>query len=90
MAAPRLKHVEVPSGARTPEKSKGWPKIYVDIIISYLFLFCVPSPAYFKFNHRSALQHEEFVVSPIADLLQAGCIVQSNACPLVCSPLSAV
>ena len=39
----------------------------------------------FKFNHRSALQHEQFVSSAIGDLLEAGCIVQASECPLVCS-----
>ena len=43
----------------------------------------------FKFNHRLALQHEEFVVAAIADL-QAVCIVQAGKCPLVCSSLSVV
>ena len=44
----------------------------------------------FKCNHRSALEHEEFVTSAIKELVQTGCVVPSDQCPNVCSPLSVV
>ena len=56
------------------------------VLYGYHLPFAVLPWPVFKFNHRSALQYEEFVVSAIADL-QAGCIVQSDECPLICSPL---
>ena len=42
----------------------------------------------FKCNHRSALEDEEFVTSAIKE--QTGCVVPSEQCPIVYSPLSVV
>ena len=60
------------------------------ILHGYRLPFVVLPWPVFKLNHRSALQHEQFVSSAISELLEAGCIVQSSECPLVCSPLSVV
>ena len=60
------------------------------ILHGYRLPFVVLPWPVFKFNHRSALQHEHFVSSSIEELLEASCIVQSDECPLVCSPLSVV
>ena len=49
----------------------------------------VPWPV-FKCNHRSVLEHEEFVATAIKELVQMGCVVSSLECPTVCSPLSVV
>ena len=39
----------------------------------------------FKCNHRSALEHEEFVTSTIKELVQTGCVVPSDqhTCPVL-------
>ena len=60
------------------------------ILHGYRFPFTVLPWQVSKLNHRSALQHEQFVSSAIGELLEAGCIIQSSECPLVCSPLSVV
>ena len=60
------------------------------ILHGYCLPFVISPWPVFKFNHRSALQHEQFVSSSVGELLDAGCIVQSSECPLVCSPLSLV
>ena len=49
----------------------------------------VPWPV-FKCNHRSALEHEEFVATAIEELVQTGCVVSHVECPTVCRPPSVV
>ena len=60
------------------------------ILRGYHLPFAVSPWPVFKLNHRSALQHEQFVSAANSELLMAGCIVQSNERPWVCSPLSVV
>ena len=48
-----------------------------------------PLPVY-KSNHRSALEHQEFVSTAIQDLVDSNCVSRSEECPTVCSPLSVV
>ena len=49
-------------------------------------LLCVPTP-YSQGNHRSALQHAEFVSE---ELTANRCVIQVSAKPFICSPLSVV
>ena len=44
----------------------------------------------FKCNHRSALEHSDFVSSAIQELVDSGCVLPTGTCPIVCSPLSVV
>ena len=46
----------------------------------------LPDPAYYQ-NHKSALDHADFVKEAIQELVALSCVVQ---CPAVCSPLSVV
>ena len=56
--------------------------------------YCIPFIALpwpvFKCNHQSALGHSEFVSSAIDDLVDTGCVISTDSCPKVCSPLSVV
>ena len=49
----------------------------------------LPDPVFYK-NHKSALEHADFVEEAIRKLLAARCIKQCSECPSVCSPLSVV
>ena len=42
----------------------------------------------FEFNHSSALEHEELATLAITELIQTECVVPTDRCPMVCSPLS--
>lgn len=44
----------------------------------------------YQINHISALENVTFVESAIRELVSARCVVVSNTCPVVCSPLSIV
>ena len=41
-------------------------------------------------NHQSALENVDFVSNSIRELIQANCVIESDSCPLVCSPLQVV
>ena len=49
----------------------------------------LPDPVIYK-NHRSALEHAEFVEDAIKELVAQSCVAQCPQCPTVCSPLSVV
>ena len=49
----------------------------------------LPDPVFYR-NHRSALEHAEFVDVAIKELVALSCVVQCSQCPVVCSPLSVV
>ena len=44
----------------------------------------------FKVNHCSALEHQEFVLRAIQELLDTNCVALCEECPTLCSPLSVV
>ena len=44
----------------------------------------------FKCNHQPALGHSEFVSSAIDDLVDTSCMISTDSCPTVCSPLSVI
>lgn len=44
----------------------------------------------FKSNHSSSIQHLESVSSAIRELVSSGCVVSTDSCLTVCSPLSVV
>lgn len=41
-------------------------------------------------NHRSAFESMDFVTNSIQELIETNCVVESDLCPLVCSPLQVV
>ena len=41
-------------------------------------------------NHRSAIEHADFVQEAIRELVDLACVIQCPKCPVVCSPLSVV
>jgi hypothetical protein len=41
-------------------------------------------------NHQSVFETENFVSNSIRELIEVNCIVESDLCPLVCSPLQVV
>ena len=49
----------------------------------------LPDPVCYK-NHRSALEHADFVEGAIKELVTLSCVAQCSECPAVCSPLSVV
>ena len=49
----------------------------------------LPDPVCYR-NHRSALDHADFVEEAIQELVALSCVVQCSECPAVCSPLSVV
>ena len=52
-------------------------------------LFSAPSP-FIGCNHKSALEHNEFVTNAVLDLLASNCILKVEDRPFICSPLSVV
>ena len=77
--------------------SKFWleelePSSFVKEIITqgYRIPFIrLPDPVFYR-NHRSALEHADFVEEAIKELVALFCVVQCSQCPAVCSPLSVV
>ena len=45
---------------------------------------------FFYRNHRSALEHANFIEEAIKELVALSCVAQCSQCPAVCSPLSVV
>ena len=52
-------------------------------------LFSAPSP-FIGCNHKSALEHNEFVTNAVLDLLVSNGILKVEDRPFICSPLSVV
>ena len=62
-----------------------------DIVLFGYRLLLLSSPVpVFRFNHASVRDEAEFVSAEIDSLLAASCIIESDACPIVCSPLLVV
>ena len=82
---------------RLKENSDFWlnelePSSFVADIVTkgYSLPFIMLPGSKHQTNHNSALANASFVESAIRELVSARCVVESNICPVVCSPLSVV
>ena len=82
---------------RLKSHAKFWldeldPSSFVKEIVSqgYRIPFIrLPDPVCYR-NHRSAIEHADFVQEAIQELVDLACVTQCPKCPVVCSPLSVV
>ena len=82
---------------RLKSHAKFWldeldPSSFVKEIVSqgYRIPFIrLPDPVCYR-NHRSAIEHADFVQEAIWELVDLACMIQCPKCPVVCSPLSVV
>ena len=82
---------------RLKNHAKFWldeldPSSFVKEIVSqgYRIPFIrLPDPVCYR-NHRSAIEHADFVQEAIRELVALACVIQCPECPKVCSPLSVV